>query len=306
MPRTVTVGLDGSPESHCAADWAAREAEARGLPLRLVHAWEVQHYTYAPMAGIYAVPAGEDPQRHWAERVLRETQARLKEGHPGLRITGDSVPDHPVLALTEAAREAEMLVLGSRGLGSVAGFLVGSVAAAVVARAERPVVLVRAGVSAEDEHLPDADGSPCLTTEYRDIVLGLDVREPADGVLEFAFETAARRGAPLRIVHGWSLPPYYAYGVAVDAGLTAELNTEEQRRLSEVLAPWREKFPTVEVTEQAVIGGAGSHLVDASREAGLVIVGRKARRAAVGAHIGPVTHALLHHSAAPVAVVPHH
>ncbi len=39
MPRTVTVGLDGSPESRAAADWAAREAKLRGLPLKLVNVW---------------------------------------------------------------------------------------------------------------------------------------------------------------------------------------------------------------------------------------------------------------------------
>lgn len=57
---------------------------------------------------------------------------------------------------------------------------------------------------------------------------------------------------------------------------------------------------------QAVIGGAAPpHMVDASREAGLVVVGRRNRSASVGAHIGPVTQAVLHHSTAPVAVIPH-
>lgn len=48
-----------------------------------------------------------------------------------------------------------------------------------------------------------------------------------------------------------------------------------------------------------------NHLVDASRKASLVVVGRKIRRSPIGAHIGPVTHAVLHHSTAPVAVVAH-
>ncbi|MEU1788156.1 universal stress protein [Streptomyces sparsogenes] len=73
------------------------------------------------------------------------------------------------------------------------------------------------------------------------------------------------------------------------------------RGLSEVLEPWRHKFPGAEVTEQAVIGKAGSHLVGASRDASLVVVGRRRRRTA----IGPVAHAVLHHATAPVAVAPH-
>ncbi len=52
-------------------------------------------------------------------------------------------------------------------------------------------------------------------------------------------------------------------------------------------------------------GTAAGHLVEASKEASLLIVGRRIRRAAVGAHIGPVTHAVLHHATTPVAVVPH-
>jgi nucleotide-binding universal stress UspA family protein len=59
------------------------------------------------------------------------------------------------------------------------------------------------------------------------------------------------------------------------------------------------------VTEHAVIGQAARHLIEAASDASLVVVGRRARRLSIGTHIGPVTHAVLHHSPAPVAVVPH-
>lgn len=75
--------------------------------------------------------------------------------------------------------------------------------------------------------------------------------------------------------------------------------------MSEVLRPWRQKFPTVDVVEDSLSGKAANHLVDASAEASLVVVGRRIRRSPLGAHIGPVTHAVLHHATAPVAVVPH-
>ncbi|WP_031061719.1 universal stress protein, partial [Streptomyces sp. NRRL WC-3774] len=57
--------------------------------------------------------------------------------------------------------------------------------------------------------------------------------------------------------------------------------------------------------EQAVVGSAGRHLVHASRDAALVVVGRRNRRSHLGGHVGPVTHAVLQHAATPVAVVPH-
>jgi nucleotide-binding universal stress UspA family protein len=72
-----------------------------------------------------------------------------------------------------------------------------------------------------------------------------------------------------------------------------------------VLKPWQVKFPDVDVTEVCRWGSPAHHLVDASREASLVVVGRRIRRSPVGTHIGPVTHAVLHHSAAPVAVIAH-
>lgn len=88
--------------------------------------------------------------------------------------------------------------------------------------------------------------------------------------------------------------------------VNVEMAARVQRGLDDVLRPWQRKFPTVEVRTQATVGGAGPHLIEASRDAALVVVGRHVRRTAVGTHIGPVTQALLHHAAAPVAVIPHH
>ncbi|WP_416984703.1 universal stress protein [Streptomyces sp. T028] len=303
MP-VITVGLDGSPESLAAADWAAREAAQQEALLRLVHAEEPVVPVYAPLGGISA-PGVLAAQRAWAAHLLRETESRLALRRPDLRITAEETRQEAVPALLSAAEHSDLLVLGSRGLGTVTGFLVGSVALAVVARTERPVVLVRAGERAEDEHLPDAGGAASDTTPYRDVVLGLDLENPADAVLEFAFEAARRRASGLRVVHGWNPAAVYGYGAALDSGLNAELAQEARNGLSEALRPWRDKFPGVEISEQAVIGGAGRHLVHASRDAALVVVGREQRHAPVGGRIGPVTHAVLQHASAPVAVVPH-
>ncbi|MGY4742234.1 universal stress protein [Streptomyces sp. ATMOS53] len=303
MPA-ITVGLDGSPESLAAADWAAREATQREAPLRLLHARDSLGYPYTPFMGAPA-PGVLEAQRDWAAHLLREAQSRLTERHPGLRITARQAEDEAVPALLAASEDTELLVLGSRGLGTVAGFLVGSVALAVVARTEQPVVLVRAGEHAEDEHLPDAMGAASSSTPYRDVVLGLDLEEPGDAVVEFAFETARRRAAGLRVVHGWNPAAVYGYGAVLDSGLNAELAEETRHGLSDLLRPWNDKFPGVEVRAQAVVGSAGRHLVHASRDASLVVVGRKRNHTLVGGRIGPVTHAVLQHASAPVAVVPH-
>ncbi|MBK3624382.1 universal stress protein [Streptomyces asoensis] len=303
MPAII-VGLDGSPESLAAADWAAREATQRDAPLRLLHAGSPLGSLYTPYLGVPA-PGLLEAEHDRAARLLSGTRSRLTERHPGLRVDVRQAETEAVPALLADAADAELLVLGSRGLGTVAGFLTGSVGLAVVARSERPVVLVRAGESAAQEHLPDASGQESASTAYRDVVLGLDLEEPADEAVEFAFATARRRASGLRVVHGWNPAAAYGYGAAVDSGLTAELAQETRRALGDVLRPWQDKFPGVEVHAQAVVGSAGRHLVHASREASLVVVGRKRRHTPVGGRIGSVAHAVLHHAVAPVAVVPH-
>ncbi|GAA2245984.1 universal stress protein [Streptomyces indiaensis] len=300
MSRNVTVGLDGSPESRAAAEWAAREAKLRGLPLRLVHVWEP---VPEPMA--QAPLLGAETQAHWSERIPREAAEALRLRHPGVQVEAEQIPGRPMDALAKTSEDAELLVLGSRGLSGVGGFLVGSVGMSVIAHTDTPVVLVRAGEQAADEHEKDPAGLPSAATPYRPVVLGLDTGHPDDTVIAFAFEEAARRDTALRVVHSWNLPPYFAYGLPVDLELNTELGRQEAAALTAVLRPWRQKYPDVRVVEESRSGSPANHVIDASREASLVVVGRRVRRSPFGVHIGPVTHAVLHHAAAPVAVVAH-
>lgn len=310
MSRTITVGLDGSPESRAAAEWAAREAQLRGLPVKLLQVWEP---VPEPMA--LAQLLGADTHQHWTERVLREAAGELRSRHPGVEVTTEHVTGKPAEALARAAGDAELLVLGSRGLGGIRGFLVGSVGLAAVASTERPVVLVRAdeqttgeqatGEQATDEPETDVAGTPSTAAAVRPVVLGLDVAGPDEALLAFAFDAAARRNVPLRVVHGWNPPPYYAYGMGLEPAVEREMAKADAAAVTEVLRPWRQKFPGVEVVEQPHFGSPSLLLIEASREASLVVVGRRIRRATFGARLGPVIHAVLHHAAAPVAVVAH-
>ncbi|MFF1678527.1 universal stress protein [Streptomyces sp. NPDC058256] len=315
MPRSVTVGFDGSPESCAAAEWAAREAKLRGLPLKLVNVWEP---VPAPMAQAPAPFLGTETQRHgsgrnqmgsppaegWG-RIPPESVEGQRLRHPGVEITAEQLSGRPGEVLAHLAGDAALLVLGSRGLSGVGGFLLGSVGLAIVAHAERPVVLIRAGEQAADEHTMDPSGIPSAAAPYRPVVLGLTTDDPDPTLVEFAFDAADRRATSLRVVHGWNPPPYYAYGLSSDIDLHTELSRQQATALSDILRPWRQKFPAVEVVEESRYGTAAIHLVDASREASLVVVGRRIRRSPLGAHIGPVTHAVLHHATAPVAVVAH-
>ncbi|WP_340384401.1 universal stress protein [Streptomyces sp. SS7] len=300
MLRTITVGLDGSRESGAAAEWAAREAELRELPLKIVHVWEP---VPEPMAQTPLL--GAETQQHWTERIPRRAAEGIGLRHPGLEVIREQLSGHPGDVLGEAAKSAEMLVLGSRGLSGIGGFMVGSVGLSAVAHAARPVVLVRAPEVAADEHEPDPAGLPSAATPFLPVVLGLDVEHPDETLIEFAFGAAGCRATSLRVVHGWNPPPYYAYGMPANPALHEALSLADAEALAGVLRPWRKRYPDVEVIEESRYGSAAVHVVDAAREASLVVVGRRVRRSPFGAHIGPVTHAVLHHSTAPVAVVPH-
>ncbi|WP_155056536.1 universal stress protein [Streptomyces blattellae] len=300
MVRSVVVGFDGSAESRAAVEWAAREAKRRGLTVRLVHAVEA---VPEPVALVRFL--GAETQQRWSARVAPAVVEELMLRHPGLDVTAEQVPGRPVEVLAEAAKDAELVVLGSRGLGGVGGYLVGSVGQAVVARAEQPVVLVRAGEQAVDGQAPEPSELPPPVALFGPVVLGLDTDDPDDAVIAYAFEAAARRVTPLRVVHAWNLPPYAAYGLPADLELNATLGKQDAATLAEVLHRWKEKYPAVQVIEESRPGSPAVQLADASRDASLLVVGRRIRRGPLGAHIGPVTHSVLHHATAPVAVIAH-
>ncbi len=300
MTRTIIVGLDGSPESRAAAEWAAREAKLRGLPVKVLHVWEP---VPEPMA--QAPLLGAETHQYWTEKIPRDAAEGLRLRHPGVEVIAEHLAGRPSEMLCEAAKGAELLVLGSRGLSGIGGFLVGSVGLAVVAHAECPVILVRAGEQAADEHEMDPAGIPSAATRYRPVVLGIDIDNLDASVFEFAFDEAARRDTSLRAVHGWSLPPYYMDGPTTDLERYGQIAHWHASALAEALSLWRQKYPSVEVVEESPSGSRAGHLIDASHRASLVVVGRRIRHHPFGVHIGPVTHAVLHHATAPVAVVAH-
>ncbi|GAA2363458.1 universal stress protein [Streptomyces cuspidosporus] len=287
--QVVTVGLDGSPESLAAARWAADEAKRRELALRLLHAW-VMLSPPTPDS-----PAADD-QNYWAKRIVHDARTELGRRHPDLPITEELVAEEAETALLDAAARSRMLVLGSRGMEPVASFFLGDISLYVVGRAERPVVLVRAG-EADEARTPEA--------RERDVVVGLSLHGPQDNLLEFAYVTAFTRGVPLRAVHGTGLPVQAFVPWGVDPGIAKELAEKAQRELDEVLRPWREKFPRVRVIDEVRLESPAQAVVRAAAGSGLLMIGRRRHRAALAPRLGPVVQAAVHHATCPVAVIPH-
>ncbi|MFJ4835287.1 universal stress protein [Streptomyces sp. NPDC088747] len=288
MTDPITVGVDGSDESRAAVAWAAREAVRRGLPLRIVYAW------HGPSEAVGGPDAAE--QENWAQALPLASARSATEQHADLSVSAEVLDGGPVDSLVAATADAEALVLGSRGHGAIVGFLIGSVGQQVIAEAAGPVVLVR------------ADDRPESEAAGREIVVGQQ-GAPDDSAagLRFAFETAAARGASVRVVRAWSLPPVFAYSpgslkLLDEAG---GMEPAEKKALAEAVEPWRERFPEVPVTEYVEMGSAGQVLLSLAGRTQLMVVQRRAERSAVGSRIGSVAHAVMHHAPCPVAVVPH-
>ncbi|MEU9044788.1 MULTISPECIES: universal stress protein [unclassified Kitasatospora] len=292
MTRYVLAGLDGSPQSEAAASWAAEEAQLRGATLRLLHVRPWLATTEADLSR-------PGDLRTQALRALTDTASRIRDARPDLTVETTLIGDTPTDGLVAAAAGRELLVLGSRGLGGFATLLVGSVSLGVAARADTPVVLVRS-------EQPSVAHEVATHPAVREVVLGLDARHPADPVIEFAFAEAALRGARLLAVHGWNPLPAWSFAgwVPPQTDIAAQ-KSSEKALLVQALAPWREKYPEVELVEEVHLGSGAQTLLESSDAAGLIVVGRRVRRHDAGMRLGPVAHAVLHHAAAPVAVVPH-
>jgi nucleotide-binding universal stress UspA family protein len=278
MSQLIVVSVDGSADSRVAANWAAAEAELRGLPLRVVH--------------VSALP---DEQLLTTWPYFREPSpdalvTALEEDHPGLRAEGLGLTGAIVPALLPLTAEADCTVLGLRGAGGFTGLALGSVAHGVAERSEGPVVLV-----------PRGSGRTRRGRSPYGVMLGVDVGAPVTSVVDFAFDAASRRGTGLHIVRAWRLPspaerwmPY-----APPEEDRGSWEDQEVQRLSDALRPWREKYPDVGVYEDLRLQSPPAALLQASASAELLVLGRADRT------LGPTLHAVLEHTACPVAVVPH-
>ncbi|MFC5173246.1 universal stress protein [Streptomyces mutomycini] len=289
MPGTITVGLDGTEHALAAADWAAQEAVRRGTDLRLVHAW-VWHPTDTAYVGDRA------SEERTLRTMLSEAESRVAEAHPALDVSTELLVDDPVPALVAEAARAGMLVLGSRGYGTLAGYLIGSVSLHVLRMTERPVVMVRG--TGQDATVRQPAG---------DVVVGVqDADEAGGAVIDFAFAAASERGTSLRAVYAWSIPTVLLWspGSMWLAEQEGGLEPLHRQILADALSPWREKYPEVDVVEHVEAGTAAEVLLSHSDRAGLLVVGRRTHDTGLR-RLGPVTHAALHHARCAVAVVPH-
>ncbi len=134
---TIVVGIDDSAEARRALSWAAREARLRQASLVVVHAW-----TFSQRATGLAIEPVLDSVRRVAHDLVENALDELGDEAAGLEIKPVVVEGAPAPALLEAARDADLLVVGSRGRGGFTGLLLGSVSQQCAQHAPCPLVIV--------------------------------------------------------------------------------------------------------------------------------------------------------------------
>ncbi|MDA2891234.1 universal stress protein [Mycolicibacterium sp. BiH015] len=282
----IVVGVDGSPESHAAVRWAAQEAVLRRRPVTLLHVvspivvtWPIEPV----VTGFY------EWQEDNATEVLKQSQETLysaAEGSPPPEVHLELRHDGILTELSNASKSADMIVVGSRGLGPVGGAVLGSVSRALLHHAQCPVVVAREGVVRRtDRNLP--------------VLLGIDGSPASAAATAFAFEEASRRGVDLVALHAWS-------DVAVFPILGMDWHTYEQQGhevLGERLAGWQEAYPDVRISRRIVCDKPARWLIDESKHAQLVVVGSRGRGGISSMLFGSVSTAVAESATTPVAVV---
>lgn len=277
----IAVGVDGSPASDNAVAWAARAAVLRGVELTLLYA------SPGAMSPVWLDVAL--PQEYWdhqdeqGEKVLdaaRRVAVEAAGTHP-LNIVAKAVPGHAVAMLIEYSRQAELVVVGSRGLSKWGRRLLGSVSSSLAHHAHGPVAVI-----------PDNERPPTAP-----VVVGVDGSPASELATEIAFGEASRRGVELVVVHTWADLNFEFPAVRWE-----DLSTQAELALAEQLAGWGERYPDVAVRRVVMPDQPARQLLAQAETAQLVVVGNRGRGGFAGMLLGSVSSAVVHSSTAPVIV----
>ena len=278
----VVVGADGSEHGVAAMRWAAATAVAYGLPLTVLHA--------RPDAEAEPTLVGEPTG------VLGDAVAVARAAQPDLEIRALQMPDAPVQSLLAAGENADVLVLGSRGVEGFRGLLLGSTAMHVAPYAQCPVVVVHSGTEGGTpfEGAAEYPGNP------GQVVLGYDGSPASNRAAAFAFRHAEAIGCGV-------------VAVSVDASRgepeTEQIDPENATPGSDTSAfhspviVTAAAFPDVPVSFVAGTGRPAEVLLSEAVGAELLVVGSRGSGGFAGLIMGSVSQKVLAHASCPVAVL---
>jgi nucleotide-binding universal stress UspA family protein len=280
----IIVGVDGSPASRVAVDWAARDAALRGADLKLVHVLvppAVMAFPEVPMP-----PGFMEWQDEEGRRLLDSAVKTVEEAGAEVEVSTDMVSGPAVPVLADLSSSAQMIVVGCRGHGALARGLLGSISTGLAHHAHCPVAIIHD----EDPLMAHPSKAP--------VVVGVDGSPASENAVAIAFEQASFRGVDLLAVHAWSDTGVFEFPGADWSTLQAA----GEETLSERLAGWQERYPDVPVRRVVVADKPAHQLLEQAESAQLLVVGSHGRGGIAGMLLGSVSTSVLHGARMPVIV----
>lgn len=277
---SIVVGVDGSPWSRAAMEWATAEAIRRGLPLHLVHSLSLDHLVGSSFGSDVMAEA-----RTQADTLLIDAALRVHTIGRDIPLTTVSTRGYASGALVRASHGASMVVVGARGLGVLSGSALGSVSFQVATHASSPVVVVRHTGAAQP---------------LGRIVVGVDGSASSLHAVDYAVGQAQARGAELLLVHAWSSA--HNEGSGPDDRWPSQ-EAEYERAVSDALAKHARRLPGTAMTQLVVQGHPVKVLVEQSQGADLMVLGCRGVGGFTGLLLGSVSHGVLRRAACPVAIL---
>lgn len=287
MERRIVVGVDPTREHDAALEFAVGQALRRGGRVHLVVVTHAGHV--GPGQPVEVKLVGDElvqVEQDLFDRCLK----RIEEWAPDLEVTCEARSGPVASALASAAHHGALLVLGHHRMTRPHHLPTLSVTSRVAAETRCPVYAVP-----DDWHELGDHPEPVLAA----------VEDPGTGrpVAAWAFGEAALAGSTLRVVRAWCYVDLDADEESLRHGTGVAEGARVAAATSEALADLVAEHPEVPCQVDAVHGQAAYTLVEASRRARLLVIGRHHPRVSWGSHLGPVTRSVLTHARCPVVVV---
>lgn len=285
----VLVGFDGSPHAVDALYWGANAATRRGRHLTVVSAYQ---FPYTDYLHNISIPEN-DPSTRIAEGRLEQAHQLLTQAQHSGHVDYKSVIGDATYSLVGLSKDADLLVVGRRGLGAFLGRLLGSVSAALPAHAACPTVVVWST-------------SPEVSGDVGGVCVGVDGSAGARSAAIVAAQEAKRLGVKLEVVQ--AQPPFTGtsttWFLATDETVEQQIYADILGSLTAEIEFLEQQVPGVEITPVVIRQEPAKAMIECTERAQLTVLGTRGHGGFVSLLLGSVSGTTLSHASGTVMIVP--